>query len=111
LRGGSSVDERRAHIRPSVNGLTSVRVEQKKIYCEVEQLVARRAHNPKVVRSSRALATKKRVVSFGNSFLFYGVLTLARRAHIRPSADGLTSVPVGPSLKKNMSHYPSFFIG
>ena len=28
-----------------------------KIYCGVEQLVARWAHNPKVVRSSRAPAT------------------------------------------------------
>ena len=27
------------------------------IECEVEQLVARRAHNPKVARSSRVLAT------------------------------------------------------
>ena len=27
-------------------------------HCEVEQLVARRAHNPKVVGSSPALATK-----------------------------------------------------
>jgi hypothetical protein len=30
------------------------------IYCGVEQLVARRAHNPKVARSSRVPATKKR---------------------------------------------------
>ena len=30
---------------------------RKKIYCGVEQLVARRAHNPKVARSSRVPAT------------------------------------------------------
>ena len=30
-----------------------------KIYCGVEQLVARRAHNPKVARSSRVPATRK----------------------------------------------------
>ncbi len=32
-----------------------------KIYREMEQLVARRAHNPKVVGSSPALATKEKV--------------------------------------------------
>ena len=50
-------------------------------------MVARRAHNPKVVRSSRALATKKRVVSFGNSFLFYTILKFARRSHISQRTD------------------------
>ena len=38
-----------------------------KIYCGVEQLVARWAHNPKVVRSSRAPATSER---FRNESLF-----------------------------------------
>ena len=35
-------------------------ITQLKIYCGVEQLVARRAHNPKVARSSRVPATKKK---------------------------------------------------
>ena len=33
-------------------------------------MVARRAHNPKVARSSRVPATKKRLPGFGNLFLF-----------------------------------------
>jgi len=40
------------------------------IYCEVEQLVARRAHNPKVARSSRVLATKKSQSNFDWLFAF-----------------------------------------
>jgi hypothetical protein len=35
-------------------------ITQLKIHCGVEQLVARRAHNPKVARSSRVPATKKK---------------------------------------------------
>jgi hypothetical protein len=44
---------------------------RKRLRCGVEQLVARRAHNPKVVSSSLAPATKTRV-AFRDSFLFYG---------------------------------------
>lgn len=40
-----------------------------KIYRGVEQLVAHRAHNPKVVRSSRAPATTEKLQS--NLRLFY----------------------------------------
>ncbi len=40
-----------------------------KIYCGVEQLVARWAHNPKVARSSRVPATTKRRIK--NWFSFF----------------------------------------
>ncbi len=40
------------------------------IYCGVEQLVARRAHNPKVVRSSRAPATIERIVNLAILFSY-----------------------------------------
>ena len=39
-------------------------------YRGVEQLVARRAHNPKVVGSSPASATKKSLISFRMSEIF-----------------------------------------
>ncbi len=42
-----------------------------KIYCGVEQLVARWAHNPKVVRSSRAPATTKPWRFFFEAFFYY----------------------------------------
>ncbi len=38
----------------------------------VEQLVARRAHNPKVVGSSPASATKKKPRPFGRGFFVFG---------------------------------------
>ena len=44
-----------------------------KIYCGVEQLVARWAHNPKVVSSSLAPATKKRLSREWQSFFFISV--------------------------------------
>ena len=43
----------------------------RKIYCGVEQLVARRAHNPKVTGSSPVPATiRKHHYSFNGAFLF-----------------------------------------
>ena len=75
LRGGSSVDERRAHIRQQTDVSLS---RAKKIYCEVEQLVARRAHNPKVVRSSRALATSLKG-QFLLTFFLYPFFTTRSR--------------------------------
>ncbi len=38
--------------------LSNIEITQK-IHCGVEQLAARRAHNPKVARSSRVPATRK----------------------------------------------------
>jgi hypothetical protein len=49
-------------------------------------VVARWAHNPKVVRSSRASATKEKAVSIRNS-LFYLKKSVARWTHIRQMAD------------------------
>ena len=71
-------------------------------------MVARRAHNPKVVRSSRALATKKRVVSFGNSFLFYTILKLDCRAHISQLTDVRSSRAL--ATKKPLEFPTAFFV-
>ena len=48
-----------------------------KIYCGVEQLVARRAHNPKVISSSLVPATIEdpSVISTGGSFFVITFLT------------------------------------
>ena len=43
-----------------VKSLLNIDKKTFKIYCGVEQLVARWAHNPKVARSSRVPATKKK---------------------------------------------------
>src|SRR5699024_233071 len=49
--------------------------ESKKIQCGVEQLVARRAHNPKVTSSSLVPATKrKRAFTVSKGSFFYGIL-------------------------------------
>ena len=46
-----------------------------KIYCGVEQLVARRAHNPKAVSSSLAPATKSRVKNRAKAAFFILLFT------------------------------------
>ena len=43
---------------------------RKRLRCGVEQLVARRAHNPKVVSSSLAPATKTRVAKSDSFFIY-----------------------------------------
>ena len=48
---------------------------KKKLHRGVEQLVARRAHNPKVVGSSPAPATKEKSFSFEKDFLFTVIAT------------------------------------
>ena len=45
-----------------------------KIYCGVEQLVARRAHNPKVIGSSPVPATRKSQSKFDWLFAFLEAL-------------------------------------
>ncbi len=48
----------------------SLRQSKTKIYCGVEQLVARWAHNPKVIGSSPVPATIKKRLSDVSLFLF-----------------------------------------
>jgi hypothetical protein len=50
-----------------INSLKTVGLNRKKIYRGMEQLVARRAHNPKVTGSSPVPATTK---DTGNGILF-----------------------------------------
>ena len=57
-----------------------------KIYCGVEQLVARWAHNPKVVRSSRAPATISRKSS--NFRLYFENIVYAIKDTLRGGAVG-----------------------
>ena len=45
-----------------------------RIYRGVEQLVARRAHNPKVVSSSLAPATKQKLPDLSGGFFVFGQL-------------------------------------
>jgi hypothetical protein len=54
LRGGV---RRGGAVRRDIN-LSNIEITQK-IHCGVEQLAARRAHNPKVARSSRVPATRE----------------------------------------------------
>jgi hypothetical protein len=61
----------------SAKGTVSKRKKVLKIYCGVEQLVARRAHNPEVVSSSLAPATKTSV--FTGVFSFVGNLFEIKR--------------------------------
>jgi hypothetical protein len=42
--------------------------------------------------------------------LFYTILKLDCRAHISPSADGLTSVRVGPSLLESRWNFQRLFL-
>ncbi len=54
MRGGV---RRGGAVRRDIN-LSNIEITQK-IHCGVEQLAARRAHNPKVARSSRVPATRE----------------------------------------------------
>ena len=56
-------------VRRANNHTSNIEITQK-IHCGVEQLAARRAHNPKVARSSRVPATKEdsSVKLIGESF-------------------------------------------
>ena len=73
---------------------------------EMEQLVARRAHNPKVVGSSPALATRKDNTKCIVFFILYNKRN-ARLALIRQMAD----VGSSPALatKKKVTHSVTFF--
>ena len=63
-------------ITGTIGYICSPKLEQKKfssykkLYRGVEQLVARRAHNPKVVGSSPAPATKRKSPLIGEGFYF-----------------------------------------
>ncbi len=67
LRGGSSVDERRAHIRPSADGRTSVRVKQKKdILRGGSSVDERRAHIRQQTDVSSSKAKKRYIARWSS---------------------------------------------
>ena len=62
----------------SMKNITFAAPKHTEIYRGVEQLVARRAHNPKVVGSSPAPATKEKV-QFNAGHFFYSVISIISR--------------------------------
>ena len=85
---------RRAHIRRTADVGSSPQLE-KLTYCGVEQMVARRAHNPKAVGSSPTPATKKDpgdlagvLPFFDMSHWVYGLYSIAHdKLYVGESAD------------------------